>query len=205
MGRFFEILCANCNFKIIIGGYDNFYIDHKSNELVEYMPLMLSEIDRKNEIFGYIEQTYCPGCDKLIKSYIITESKLSKDESISKLEEIIEKTDINEKRNIELLLYFQQEPKVDAILGRKDFDEDINNDFLQRFESNENVLTLVEFKEALNRSDFESMDEYIEYDYGMNAKINCPECKRELYREFKGDECPICGNELEYGCGANIG
>ena len=165
---------------------------------------MLTEIDGSNEIFGYIEQTYCPDCDKLIKTYVITESKLSKEESISKLEEIIEKTDINEKKNIELLLYFQEGKREEALRWGEDFDEDINNEFLERFAYDENVLALVEFKEDLEISDFESIDEYIDYEYGMNAKINCPECKKELYREFKRDKCPICGNELEFGYSANI-
>ena len=92
-----EIKCSNCNFKIIPDGANIFYIDHKTYELVEYMSLMLSKRD-ETYMWGHIEKTYCNNCDKLIKTYIIRESKYSKDESIIKLKKLLEKSDINEKK-----------------------------------------------------------------------------------------------------------
>ena len=100
MVGFSEVLCTNCNFKIIVHGVDHFYIDYKTDKLKEFMWLMRTEIDWNNEIFGHIHRTYCPSCDKIIKTYIITKSKYSKEESIHKLENILKKSDINENDNI---------------------------------------------------------------------------------------------------------
>lgn len=201
MGSFSEILCTHCNFKITLDGVNQFYIDEKSNELVEYMSLMLTKIDYTNKIFGHIERTYCPDCGKLIKTYIITESEYPKEESINKLEEIIKKSDINEKDNIELLIEFQEDEKVlHRALNDGKEDKFINNEFIEKFKSNKNILTKVQFEKKLSFSDFETVEEFSERARKLeDTKINCPQCDRILYRNFHLGKCPICEHELIFG------
>ena len=91
MGSIYGISCSKCDFEIILDGLDSFYVNHNTDELIEYIVLMLTRIDEDNKISGHIERTYCPDCDKLIKTYIIRESQYSEGEYINKLEEIIKK------------------------------------------------------------------------------------------------------------------
>ena len=112
MGSINGMSCSHCDFKIILEGIDSFYVDHKTDELIEYILLMMTRIDEDNEISGYIERTYCPDCDKLIKTYIIRESKYSGEESINKLEEIIKNSDINDKEQIKFYSDFEGENQI---------------------------------------------------------------------------------------------
>ena len=132
MTGFSEVLCTNCNFKILLHGVDRFYIDYKTDKLKEFMWLMSTEIDWNNEIFGHIHRTYCPNCDKIVKTYIITKSKYSKEESIHKLEEILKESDINENANIDFLYNHQKYhmPQIILLKGKKEY---YNNEFLEKF------------------------------------------------------------------------
>ena len=80
MGSINGMSCSHCDFKIILEGIDSFYVDHNTDELIEYILLMMTRIDEDNKMSGHIERTYCPDCDKLIKTYIIAESKYSEEE-----------------------------------------------------------------------------------------------------------------------------
>lgn len=199
MVGFSEVLCTNCNFKIIIHGVDHFYIDYKTDKLKEFMWLMRTEIDWNNEIFGHIHRTYCPSCDKIIKTYIITKSKYSKEESIHKLEDILKKSDINENDNIDFL-YNHQKYHLPPIRAYKDKKDYFNNEFIEKFRENENILTKVQFEKKVDSSDFETYEEYGDFRKKMeDSKISCPKCGKQLYRSFHVEKCPICENELIYG------
>lgn len=181
MGSINGMSCSHCDFKIILEGIDSFYVDHKTDELIEYILLMMTRIDEDNEISGYIERTYCPDCDKLIKTYIIRESKYSGEESINKLEEIIKNSDINDKEQIKFY---------------SDFEGEKPNKFLKKFMKNENILSIVLYEPFDENSIYEDSD--------RNSKINCPQCGKKLYRNFHGIKCPICGNYLDFGFSAML-
>ena len=201
-----EIKCSNCNFKLIPDGANIFYLNPKTNELVEYMSLRLSKRD-ETIMWGHIEKTYCYNCDKLIKTYLIRESEYSKDESIIKLRKLLEKSDFNEKHNIELLIWFQEDEERE----RNQWDdgeeksEIIDNEFLEKFRKNENILTIVQMEKYYKSIFFETVDEAIEYEKKVNnSKINCPQCNKQLYRNFHAKKCPLCESELIMGISVDI-
>ena len=190
MGSFYDIGCSNCDFRMGMEGYDQFYIDHNSGELVEYMLLMMTRIDSENELSGYIERTYCPDCDKIVKTYIITESKYLVEESINKLKELLKISDINETRNIDLLISFYEGEEGEIS----------KNKFLDKFRKNENILTVALFEERKSMCDFETNEEFYEHlEQIRNYKINCPKCGKQLYRNFHAAKCPKCGNKIIFG------
>ena len=201
MGNLTEMECTVCDFKIITDGYDRFYVDYNTGELVEFMFLRLTEIDDNNEMYGHIKKTYCPNCDKIIKTYMITESKYSEEESINKLEKIIKKSDVNEAHNIDMLIGFQEHDEyIRKSFGDEGEEKIINNDFFERFRENENILPIVQFENYLGTADFKTVEEYCEHEKNMRCgKIICPQCGEQLYREFQAKKCPICDNELAFG------
>ena len=143
---------------------------------------MSTRIDEDNKMAGYIERTYCPDCDKLIKTYIIRESKYSEEESISKLEEIIKKSDINDKEQIEFYA---------------DFEGEEPNEFINKFLNKENILSIVCFEPF-------DEDSFYYKDINHDIRINCPQCDKELFRNFKAEKCPVCESELLYGLSAML-
>ena len=203
MGSFKETKCTECNFKIVTEGRDNFYIDHETDELKEFMYLQLTRIDEEDmKIFGHTERTYCPNCDKLIKSFVITETAYSKEESINRLEEIIKRTDINENHNIDLLIGFQEKDERIRIAFNEDREKEIiDNEFLEKFRNSENVLTIVEFEES---RDFETVEEYREYEKTKDTRKLTVLNAIKIYRNFQDKKCHICENNLEIGHMVNI-
>lgn len=181
MGSIRGISCAHCDFNMILEGLDSFYVDHKTDELIEYILLMLTRIDEENKISGHIERTYCSDCDKLIKTYVINESKYSEEESINRLEEIIKKSDINDKEQIEFYSGLAREKPNECII---------------KFMKNENILPIVLYEPIDENSIYE--------DSNCNRKINCPQCGKKLYRNFHEIKCPICGNYLDFGFGGML-
>lgn len=203
MWSFYEILCTHCNFKIINGGVDNFYIDCKTNELVEYFQGMIF-IERDGDIFGHIKRTYCPKCNKLIKTYIITKSEYSKEESIHKLKKKLNNSNIEEKKNIDLLMEIQKDHNEILRISNKE-EELFNNEFLEKFKTNNNILTKVQFEKDLDICDFETIEEYDEYEKRKeDCKITCPQCGEMVYRSFHIGKCPICENKLTFGIRAML-
>ena len=206
MSGIHEAICENCNFKILTGGKDKFYIDCTTGELVEFMHLPLTKIDDNHKIIGQIMRNYCPNCDKIIKTYLITESRYSEEESINILEEILKKSDINETDIINLVIDFIDIEKETAeSFGDELPDEEFDIEYYERFKNNENILTVIQF-ENYQAEDFEDPNEYLKYIKidKYKSKINCPECEKELSRAFKEKTCPICDNELICGFGVDI-
>ena len=85
--------CNKCNFKFK-NDYLNFFYDEKTQKTEDFMHVILNMYLYENsKIKGYIMKTYCPYCDKIIKTYIIhsISEDISKDSAIVKIKEGIEK------------------------------------------------------------------------------------------------------------------
>ena len=107
---------------------------------------------------------------------------------IDKLEKILRKTDVNETRNIDLLKWFQKEDELNMI----------KTEFLEKFQKNENISTIVQAERYWKTIYFETLDESLEYKRNLkNSKISCPCCGEELYRKFRSEKCPLCESELK--------
>lgn len=73
MGEEVIYTCEGCGFEII-EDFPLFYYDSDSNSVVEYILLMLTAgIDRESKIKGRVIETYCPHCNKFLKTYLIDE------------------------------------------------------------------------------------------------------------------------------------
>ena len=200
----YKIFCTKCDFKWVGWEVDRFYVDNETGELEEYFQGIL-KINHDGDIFGKIYRTYCPTCDKLIKTYSIRESKYSKEESIKKVEELIKKSDVNESMDIDLLIMFSGPGE-----GEKS-----NYEFIEKFRNNENILTIVRFEELGTRDiedvkkmfkkkgidwndvPFEFRERFLKYEKNIKPEIDCPKCGREYNRTFHSKKCPICGEELK--------
>lgn len=194
-----EWICTKCNFKILLHS-EWFYIDYTTGELSD-ITYLSKEMQDNSGIYGQIMRNYCPNCDKLIKTYIITESEYSEENSINMLEKILKKSDIAETDFIDATIDFQKDLNEESrCFGEEILEEEINQEYYERFKKNENILTVVQF-ENCQITDFKDASEYIEYmmKNRWKVKICCPQCNQHLSRQFQGEKCPICGNEAKSG------
>ena len=68
--------------------------EEEKRKAEDFMPVVLNiDLDENSKIKGYIVKTYCPYCDKIIKTYLIysISEDISKDSAIAKIKEGIEK------------------------------------------------------------------------------------------------------------------
>lgn len=159
-----------------------------------------------SSIHGRIMRNYCPNCDKIIKTYIITKSEYSEENSINMLEKILKKSDITETDFIDAIIDFQKDLNEDCrSFGEEILEEEIDQEYYERFKKNENILTVVQF-ENCQITDFKDSTEYMVYmkNDRWKVKIHCPQCNQHLSREFQGKLCPICGNEVKSGFWVDI-
>lgn len=199
-----EWICTKCNFKILLHS-EWFYIECNEDKLSD-ITYLSKEMQDNSSIYGQIMRNYCPNCNKLIKTYIITKSKYSEEKSINMLEKILKKSDITETDFIDAIIDFQKDLNEDCrSFGEEILEEEIDQEYYERFKKNENILTVVQF-ENCQITDFKDASEYIEYmmKNRWKVKICCPQCNQYLSREFQGKQCSICGNEVKSGFWVDI-
>lgn len=96
-----EYKCTECDFKI----YDEdlvFILNENEDKIIETIFLMSThKIISQSKLEGHIYKTYCPNCNKLIKTYIINKNETELSE-----EEIIEIINNSQDNNLDDLEYW---------------------------------------------------------------------------------------------------
>ena len=207
-----EYSCTNCDFKII-DEPEMFYVNSEQNEFEEFFLCMsTANLGENAEIKGHIGRTYCPYCNKLIKIYDISETVYDEEETIKKLEEKLEKTPVDNS-----LYFYTKEDEIDCLHNKKmnysrwpiikffqklihpyeeiknlNKKQDLKNHFMEQFTTENNILNYIEYNDSfINMIPFEKDPIFPDF-------IECPQCKRKIYRIIHEDTpCPICGGKIE--------
>ncbi|MDO5850248.1 MAG: hypothetical protein Q4P14_03455 [Methanobacteriaceae archaeon] len=104
MGTIINFKCENCNFKF----QDKdliFYLDEEDNLKEESLSLENSKLMTKSLLEGFLYESYCPHCNKLIKTYVPEMNNINlKEEEII---EIISKFNKNKsiKEDFKILIF----------------------------------------------------------------------------------------------------
>jgi len=208
-----EYSCTKCDFKIIEED-EMFHINSEKDEIEEYLLVMSTASFAEDAIIeGYIHRTYCPHCDKLIKRYTISETKYTEEETITILEEKIEKTPVDNSLYFSFKdddIYwksfekqkFKEYPILSILEGlvnhvkyqlkKENEKQNLRNHFMEKFTNEDKILYYIEYNESfINMIPVEREPIFPDF-------IECPECGREVYRVInEKSPCPICGGKIK--------
>lgn len=218
MGIRCEYYCKKCD-KMWVDDLVLFYL--MSDDRLEHSGLVMltSEIARRSVANGRVHETYCRGCDKDIKLYIIDEVKteyLTFDTT-----KIIEEYKYDSHKIFGSYDEFKEGTKLKCPSCKNEIELNIEGDLEDEFYLNCNIYRSYcnncgdqyEFyaikplrRDYTKKEAFEKIREIIndEYMLGFDEnylenEINCPFCDKKIPKKNNFDKCPKCDGELEGG------
>lgn len=104
MGTIINFKCENCDFKF----QDKdliFYLDENDNLKEETLTLENSKLMTKSLLEGFLYESYCPHCDKLIKTYVPEMNNINlNEEEITEIISKYNKKD-NDENNFKIIIF----------------------------------------------------------------------------------------------------
>lgn len=212
MGEEIDYVCENCGFEII-ENFPVFYYDSNTKSVVEYIILMLTVgMDKNSKIKGRVNETYCPHCNRFLKTYLIEEITCS-DYDSKEIIKIIKEGIDNRLKNLKV----ETKDKINELNQIKDKkkciiekDGDTWSFYFPEADDADYYFNYDDFssKEEMYKKAYDSFYEYIDSEISYEIE----ECQKnhdaiyniidvsseELKNEFdnlKHIPCPICNND----------
>lgn len=231
MAQITEYKCINCGLELVDDGR-RFYYDDESKQTIDFLWLMSTAgCDMGSKIKGRASETYCGNCKKPLKIYIIEECA----EDISNPCEMVKEGiknyaaqypgKISELKEIRKNPNYTFEPNEYGAYTLKvpEFNDFQFTNITNPEWSKKKAMKYVfdEFYKDINeliRYYEETYENYLnsiyliidksndsEYDYDSLEKVHCPECNKEIYKNFHyGMPCPNCEFPLARGSTADV-